>query len=77
MSVHPFNGFNGISCPSVTLGVGVGAPGVVGTSTDPKGGWSAWALETVEPIADIDAVSRASTTLCLAIDNRSNVLVGS
>lgn len=47
------------------------------TSTDPKGGSFAWALETVEPIADIDAVSCASTTFCVAIDNRSNVLVGS
>ncbi|HUC04876.1 MAG TPA: DUF6531 domain-containing protein, partial [Acidimicrobiales bacterium] len=67
------DGFNGVSCPSVGLCVGVDRQDVV-VSTDPTGGASAWTSTTVDTSTQINAVSCPSTTLCLAADADGNVL---
>lgn len=59
-------GFRAITCPSVTLCVGVTQNDVV-TSTDPTGGEAAWTAATVGPTpGNLFNVSCASASLCVA-----------
>ncbi|MDQ2758999.1 MAG: hypothetical protein M3Y17_00795 [Actinomycetota bacterium] len=75
---------SGVSCPSARLCVVVGDYGVA-TSTNPAGGSSTWKAYSVvlpddyyatsPPRPDfLDAVSCPSASLCVAVDNRGNVL---
>jgi hypothetical protein len=64
-----YRSFNGVSCPTTTLCVAaVNDPnaGVVLTSTDPTGGAGAWSSTNTGSDLTLQAVSCASTTLCVA-----------
>jgi hypothetical protein len=64
-------GPHAVSCPSVSLCVGVDAAGNVDSSTDPLGGRAAWSVSPVArglPGADsIDAVSCPTVGFCAAV----------
>jgi hypothetical protein len=73
-------GFTAVSCPSIELCVAVGQGGVIATSIDPAGGADAWALANVVAPGDLEAqggdleaVSCASVSLCVATDNHGDV----
>jgi len=71
----------GISCPSSTLCVAIDpATGQAYSSADPTGGASSWQAATIEPqqlgggpAADLQSVSCASASLCVAVDDAGNV----
>jgi hypothetical protein len=74
-------GINGVSCPSISLCVAIDSAGKVLTSTNPTGGASAWTITGVDlspegymGANDIYAVSCASPSLCIAVDDAGNVL---
>ena len=77
-------GLTGISCPSASLCVAVDLKGDVVASTDPTGGASAWHVAHVdtEGVAcsevygcyGISAVSCASPSLCVAVDEAGNAV---
>ena len=58
----------GLSCPSVSLCVGVDEVGHVLVSTDPTGGVGAWSLSSFDPGGDLVGVSCPSIHLCVAAD---------
>jgi hypothetical protein len=62
-----------VSCPSVSLCVGVGR-GKIATSTNPTGGASAWTLSTIDGTNSLEGVSCPSTSMCVAVDESGNVL---
>ncbi|HEV3320705.1 MAG TPA: hypothetical protein VG147_00765 [Solirubrobacteraceae bacterium] len=64
----------GISCPSTSLCVAVGANGRVLVSSDPTGGAGAWSQSEVDEGRALTAVSCPSTSLCVAVDRAGNVL---
>jgi hypothetical protein len=61
-----------VSCPSVSLCVGVGG-GIV-TSTNPTGGEKAWTPALSPDNNLLTGVSCPSPNLCVAVDNRGNVV---
>lgn len=84
ISLPSLGDLSGVSCPSASLCVVVGGSGVA-TSTSPAGGLSTWKAYSVvlpddyyatsPPRPDfLDAVSCPSASLCVAVDNRGNVL---
>lgn len=72
----------GVACPSQSLCVAVSGSsagpgyesGGVFTSTDPTGGPSTWRLSAVDHERNVDSVSCASVSLCVAVDRGGNVL---
>jgi hypothetical protein len=63
-----------ISCPTVDLCVLVGGDrGAVFTSTDPTGGSAAWISARIDG-NQLNSVSCASATLCVAVDSNGNVV---
>ncbi len=53
----------------------VDSSGTLLSSVNPTGGAAAWAGAAVDPTAAFDAVSCASASLCVAVDDAGNVLV--
>ena len=83
----PSNTMNGISCATASLCVAVDAVGNVVATTNPTGGASAWAVTPVDRLGAVqssallspgglDAVSCATTNLCVAVDGNGNSVVG-
>jgi hypothetical protein len=64
----------GVSCPSSTLCVAVGAHGQVLVSSDPAGGAGAWRQSEVDEGHALLGVSCPSTELCVAVDSAGDVL---
>jgi hypothetical protein len=60
-----------LSCPSVSLCVGIGAGDVL-VSTDPGGG-ALWTASLVDPY-ELVSLSCPSVSLCVAVDSKGNVL---
>lgn len=63
-----------MSCPSVSLCVGVDNDGNVVTSTDPAGGAGTWTVTDVDNTVALLGVSCPSTSLCVGVDIRGNVV---
>ena len=67
-------GFSGVSCPSASLCVAVGAHGVT-SSTNPAGGAGAWSSqESADPDGySFDRVACASPSLCVATESDGKI----
>ncbi|HET9592951.1 MAG TPA: hypothetical protein VFP17_08545 [Solirubrobacterales bacterium] len=57
----------GVSCPTVSFCVAVGLGGKIITSTDPAGGPGAWTTAQLPEPLELQDVSCASPTLCVAV----------
>jgi len=72
--------FEGLSCPSASLCVGIGNSGIVDkavTSTDPAAGRkAAWTVHVLDRKGEMRYLSCASTSLCVAAGTAGNVVVG-
>jgi hypothetical protein len=66
-------GPRGIECPSVSLCVVAGIHNLF-ISPNPGGGAGAWSRSPIDPLAEITSLSCPSAALCVAVDNRGNVL---
>jgi hypothetical protein len=63
-----------ITCPSVTLCVGIDRSGSVLWSTDPVGGPGTWQSADVDSSNELTGISCPATTLCVAVDSAGNVI---
>ena len=65
-----------VSCASASLCVAVGWFGQLLTSTDPTGGAHAWSLTRPDGRRLLEAVACPEVSLCLAVDDAGNVVLG-
>jgi len=66
-------GVSDVSCPTATLCVGVGGPGVR-TTTDPAAGPAGWHTTPLDAGQMLGEVSCPSASLCVAVDDHGSVL---
>lgn len=67
------NGAGAVTCPSVSLCVGVGGSQVA-LSTNPTGGTAAWTSQVIDATHNLTAIACPSSSTCLAVDDAGNVL---
>jgi hypothetical protein len=70
----PFDGLQGISCPSTSLCVAVDASGNTISSTAPAGGAGAWSLNAIDGFNALEAISCPSRFMCAAVDPAGKVV---
>jgi hypothetical protein len=73
-SVPSYESFRDVSCPDVSMCVGVGDGGSIAVSTSPTGGREAWNVVDVDAGIPLYAISCPSVSLCVTVDRAGNVI---